>query len=40
LVGGAVAIGVIRILYLDITPDETAETIAVQDPANPEVAHG
>ena len=35
LVGGAVAIGVLRILYPDITPDEAAEAMLPHDGAAP-----
>jgi arsenate reductase len=33
LVGGAVAIGVLRLLYPDITPDEAAEAVMPHEQA-------
>jgi glycerol uptake facilitator-like aquaporin len=35
LVGGAVAIGVLRVLYPDITPDEAAEAVMPHEEASP-----
>ncbi len=40
LVGGAVAIGVLRVLYPDITPDEAAEVMVPHEHSHSQALHG